>query len=101
MIAVVTILAAFPLGYFMKSWFAANTTYAIAYLWALTFQAVYLLPMFLEDIEPAGSSGDPGVTGFPLDYGLTTLAVFLAGFALVRAGRWVRERRTAPEMVDA
>lgn len=101
MIAVVTVLAAFPLGYFMKSWFAANTTYAIAYLWALTYQAVYLLPMFIEDMEPAGPGDDAVVAGFPLDYGIVTLGVFLAGFALVRAGRWVRQRRTAPDLVEA
>lgn len=101
MIAVVTIVAAFPLGYNMSSYFAANATYAIAYLWALTFQAVYLLPMFLEDIEPAGASGDSVTAGFPLDYGLVTLSVFLAGFALVRLGRWVRRRRTAVDLVAA
>lgn len=101
MIAVVTILAAFPLGYFMRSWFAANATYAIAYLWALTYQAVYLLPMFLEDMAPVQPGRDPVTDNFPLSYGVTTLAVFVTGFGLVAAGRWVRRRRTAPELVDA
>jgi hypothetical protein len=87
MIAVVTILAAFPLGYFLKSHLAANTAYAIAYLWAFTFQAVYLLPMFLRDMGPAVEDE------FPWDYGLVTLVIFLVGFGLVALGRWVRGRR--------
>ena len=43
MIAIVSILLAFPLGYRMRSVFAARTTYAVAYLWAFTFQTVYLM----------------------------------------------------------
>jgi len=42
MIAVVTILSAFPLGFFLSNRLAANTTYAIAYLWAFVFQGIYL-----------------------------------------------------------
>ena len=34
MIALVTLAAAFPLGYFLRSRLAARTAYAIAYLWA-------------------------------------------------------------------
>jgi len=37
MIAVVTILIAFPTGFFLRSRLAANTAYAIAYLWAFVF----------------------------------------------------------------
>ncbi len=43
MIAVVTVLLAFPCGYFLSSRLAANTAYAIAYLWAFLFQTLYLL----------------------------------------------------------
>ncbi len=43
MIAVVTILGAFALGYLMSSRLAANTTYAVAYLWAFTYQTLYLI----------------------------------------------------------
>ncbi|MEJ7744514.1 MAG: hypothetical protein WKF73_19455 [Nocardioidaceae bacterium] len=43
MIAVVTLVLAFPLGYFLTSRLAANTAYAIAYLWAFAFQTLYLL----------------------------------------------------------
>ncbi len=43
MIAVVTVLGAFALGYFLRSRLAANTAYAVAYLWAFTFQTLYLM----------------------------------------------------------
>jgi hypothetical protein len=89
MIAVIAILAAFPLGYFMKTHLAANVAYAIAYLWAFTFQTLYLL---LDSLgggsSPAFEAGD-----FPWSYGLVTLAIFLAGFGLVALGRWVHARR--------
>jgi hypothetical protein len=101
MIAVVTVLLAFPLGYFVRSRLAANTTYAIAYLWAFVFQTMYLtLDVINESANPAF-----GPEEFPLSYGLVALAIFGAGFGAVALGRWVRERRvggrasaaTAPE----
>lgn len=101
MIGVVAILVAFPLGYLMSSYFAANMTYAVAYLWAFTFQSVYLLPMFLEDLGVAAPGGDAVTEEFPLGYGIVTLSVFLIGLALVRLGRWVRQRRTATQLVNA
>ncbi len=89
MIAVVTVLAAFPLGYFLRSRLAANTTYAIAYLWAFLFQTLYLL---LDSLgggsSPAFAAGD-----FPWSYGLVTLAIFVAGFGLVNLAHWLRSRR--------
>ncbi|KRA32395.1 MULTISPECIES: hypothetical protein [unclassified Nocardioides] len=89
MIAVVTLLVAFPVGYFLKSHLAANVAYSIAYLWAFSYQNLYLMPDFLKDWrDDAGVSDE-----FPWDYGLVTLAIFLVGFGLVAAGRWVRLRR--------
>ena len=89
MIAIVTVLIAFPAGYFLKSHLAANTLYAVAYLWAFVFQGVYLMLDLGND--GAAFSAD----AFPWDYGLLAAAIFGAGFALVAAGRWVRARRTA------
>ncbi len=89
MIAVVTILAAFPLGYFMRSRLAANTAYAVAYLWAFVFQTLYLvLDAVNESKNPAFEPSE-----FPLSYGLVTLAIFVVGFGLVSLGHWVRARR--------
>ncbi len=92
MIAVVTLVLAFPLGYFLKSRLAANTAYAIAYLWAFAFQTLYLL------LDSLGGGAAPAFeTGeFPWSYGVVALAIFLAGFGLVSLGHWVRKRRAVP-----
>src|SRR4051794_36712529 len=89
MIAVVTVLCAFPLGWFLKSRLAANTAYAIAYLWAFVFQTLYLS---LDSV-----SGDPAFERgeFPGQYGVVTLAIFIAGVGIVSLGHWARVRRTA------
>jgi hypothetical protein len=89
MIAVITVLCAFPVGYLFRNRLAANTTYALAYLWAFTFQTLYLLLSSLNgDKNPAFTTDD-----FPLSYGLVTLGIFAAGFGLVEAGHRVGRRR--------
>jgi len=97
MIAIVTILLAFPLGFFLSSRLAANTAYAIAYLWAFVFQGTYLM---LDSVSNGKTLNDepafvPGE--FPWQYGVVTLLIFGAGFGLVafghRVGRGRRERR--------
>lgn len=89
MVAIVTILSAFPLGYLVRSRLAANTAYAVAYLWAFTFQTLYLV------LEVVNDSAKPAFEPqkFPLAYGVVTLSIFSAGFGLVALGRFVRERR--------
>jgi hypothetical protein len=93
MIAVVTILLAFPAGYYFSSRLAANTTYAIAYLWAFVFQTLYLT---LDSF--GGTSENPAFEpqDFPWSYGLVTLLIFGAGFGLVEFGRRVATRRRVP-----
>jgi len=97
MIAITTLLLAFPLGYFMTSRLAANTTYAVAYLWAFTFQTLYLL------LDSLGGGPAPAfdTEEFPASYGLVTLGVFGAGFGLVALGRWVHARRHDRDPVAA
>lgn len=96
MIAVITILVAFPLGYLIRSRQAANTAYAVAYLWSFMFQTLYLL---LDSLgaDVANASFPPGE--FPLSYGLVTLAIFVAGFGLVALGhRLAAHRRLRREV---
>jgi hypothetical protein len=82
MIAVVTVLLAFVLGFRLPSRFAANVIYALAYLWAFTYQTLYLLLDSMgESSAPAFEAGE-----FPLSYGLVTLAIFGGGFVLVALG---------------
>ncbi len=90
MIAIVTVLLAFPAGYFLRSRLAANCAYAIAYLWAFAFQTLYLL------LDSLGGGSNPAFKAgeFPWSYGVVALAIFLAGFAVVSAGHWLHVRRT-------
>ena len=95
MIAVVTILSAFPLGFFLSDRLAANTTYAIIYLWAFVFQGIYLM---LDSLD-GGTNPAFETSKFPLSYGVVTLAIFAVGFGIVqlghRVGRGRRQRRQA------
>lgn len=90
MIAVATVLLAFPLGYLLRSHLAANVAYAIAYLWAFTFQSLYLTLSWVGGDDSAFSKGPDA---FPLSYGLVAGAIFGGGFGLVALGHWVRARR--------
>lgn len=56
MIAVVAVLLAVPLGYFLTSRLAANAAYAVAYLWAFTFQTLSLL------LDSLGGASSPAFT---------------------------------------
>jgi len=96
MIAIVTVLCAFPLGFFVSSRLAASTIYAIAYLWAFVFQTLYLLLDALGDGKnPAFEPGE-----FPLDYGVVALGIFAVGIGLVNLGHWLEARRNAPAGAD-
>jgi hypothetical protein len=90
-IAIITVLSAFPLGYFMRSRLAANTTYAVAYLWAFTYQTLYLT------LDSLNGSANPAFRpeDFPLSYGLVASSILVAGFGLVALGHYVRDRRVA------
>lgn len=91
MIAIVTLLLALPLGYLVRSRTAAYLIYAVGYLWAFTFQTLYLL---LDSLGHAESTAfGPGE--FPLSYGLVTLSILVAGSGLVCLGHWLRSRRSA------
>ena len=88
MIAVVTVLLAFPLGYFLRSHLAANVAYAIAYLWAFTFQSLYLTLSWVGGDDSAFPKD-----AFPLSYGLVATGIFAVGFGLVALGHRLGARR--------
>ena len=92
MIAVVTVLLAFPFGYFMRSRLSANVAYAIAYLWAFTYQGLYLTRMWVGGDNSAFAK-DPD--SLPISYGLVAAAIFAAGFGLVALGQRMGTRRRA------
>jgi hypothetical protein len=97
-IAVITLLLAFPLGYRMGSRLAANTAYAVAYLWAFVFQTLYLLLDSLQATTTSDAAFEP--SDFPWAYGVVTLSVFGSGFGLVEAGHRLAARR-GPRTVQA
>lgn len=90
MIALVAVLLAFPFGYFIASRPAANVAYAIAYLWAFTFQTLYLLRAWVGGDHSAFPE-DP--EALPVSYGIVALSIFAAGFGLVSLGHLIRQRR--------
>lgn len=92
MIAIVTVLLAFPLGYVLRSHLAANVAYAIAYLWAFTFQSLYLSRMWVGGDHTAFPK-DPDT--LPISYGLVASGIFAVGFGLVAVGHQVAARRAA------
>jgi hypothetical protein len=90
MIAIVTVLLAFPLGFFLRSHLAANVAYAIAYLWAFTFQGLYLTRMWVGGDDSAFPKNPDTM---PVGYGLVCAAIFAVGFGLVAVGQRVGSRR--------
>ena len=97
MIAIVTVLLALPAGYFLRSRLAANVVYGLAYLWAFTYQTLYLLLDSLTQRKDAAF----GSGSFPLSYGLVTAAIFAVGFGLVSLGHWLRTRRATATPAEA
>lgn len=98
MIAIVTVLLAFPLGFRLRNRLAAHVVYGFAYLWAFTFQTLYLL---LDALSPDSGAPAFDTESFPLSYGLVTLGIYLIGFAVVEAGHRVALRRAVQATVAA
>ena len=92
MIAVITVLVALPAGYLLRSHLAANVAYAIAYLWAFTFQGLYLTRMWVGGDNSAFAKD---ADSLPIDYGLVAAGIFAVGFGLVALGHRLGARRAA------
>jgi hypothetical protein len=92
MIAVVTVLLAFPLGYFVRSQVTAYVAYIAAYGYAFTFQGIYLTRAWVGGDDSAFPA-DPD--DLPLGYLVVSLAIYGVGFGLVHVGHRVRRRRLA------
>lgn len=98
MIAIVTLLAAFPIGLLLRSRSTAMITYALVYLWCFVFQSVYLT---LEALDPEAADPAYRVGEFPIGYGVVTLGVLLVGFGLVEVGHRVGRRRRRGDRLAA
>lgn len=95
MIALVTVLFALPLGYFVRNPVAAYVGYVAVYGWAFSYQGVYLMLMRVDGDYSAFPKD-----GFPFPYGLVALAIYVTGFGLVALGRWLHARRSAIRSAD-
>ena len=89
MIALVTILCAFPLGFFLRNRLTAAFVYATIYLWSFTFQTAYLTRGWVDGQDV----GFRRPADFGIDYGLVTAAIFVVGFCLLTLGHLLGERR--------
>ena len=92
MIALVTLLVAFPAGYFLRSRVAANVAYVAAYSWAFSMQGIYLTRSWVGGDDSAFPK-DPD--GFPVEYLGVSVAIYAVGFGLVALGHRVGSRRRA------
>lgn len=95
MIAIVTIVLAFPLGFFLPHRLTAAFVYATIYLWSYTFQTAYLTRGYVDGQDV----GFRRPADFGLDYGLVTAAIFIVGFGLLALGHHLGTRRRARNRV--
>ncbi|WP_329482492.1 hypothetical protein OG555_09780 [Kribbella sp. NBC_01484] len=98
MVAIVTVLFAFPLGFFLRNRLAAYVAYIAIFGYSFTFQTLYLLRAWVGDNHTAFSA-DPDK--LPLSYLAVTGAIYLVGFLLITLGhRLGTKRRSRTNAVD-
>ena len=68
----------------------ANVAYAIAYLWAFTFQGLYLTRSWVGGDDSAFAKNPDAL---PIEYGLVAAGIFAVGFGLVALGHRLGARR--------
>jgi predicted LPLAT superfamily acyltransferase len=89
MIAVVTLLFAFPLGFLLRDRLAAFVAYLALYLYAFTFQTGYLTRAWVQGDDSAfARQADLG-----LDHLAVTVAILAVGCGLVVLGHHLGSRR--------
>ncbi len=87
MIAAVSLLLAFPLGFFFRSRLTAGVIFGFAWMWAFTYQSVYLL------VDTLGGSKVFIPGEFPWAYGVISLAIGLVGVGLLALGHLLGTKR--------
>jgi hypothetical protein len=92
-IAIVTALCAFPLGFFLRNRLAAYVGYLAVFGYAFSFQNVYLLRSWVRD--PGEGAFPRDADQLPVSYLLVTGAIYAAGFGLVTVGHRLGARRRA------
>lgn len=83
MIAVVTVLVAFPLGFLVRNRLAACVGYVAVYGYAFSFQNLYLTRNWVGG-DHSAFPADPDA--LPLSYLAVSTVIYAAGFGLVTLG---------------
>lgn len=89
MIAIVTLLAAFPLGFLVRDRLAASGAFLALHLYAFTFQTGYLTRAWVRGDDSAFARE----ADFGLAYLVVTAAVLALGLGLVLLGHHLGARR--------
>ncbi|MFD7156570.1 hypothetical protein ACFV9C_18365 [Kribbella sp. NPDC059898] len=90
MIAIATVLFAFPLGFFLRNRLVAHIAYIAIYGYCFTFQTLYLMRSWVGGSHEAFPA-DPNQ--LPIAYGVVTGGIYLVGNLLVVLGYRVGSRR--------
>jgi hypothetical protein len=91
MVAIVTLLLAFPLGFLIPGRLGAYLAYVAVFGYAFTFQTSYLLRAALGDGDTSAFPADPNDPG--VQYLIVTAAIYAVGFGLVSLGHHLGARR--------
>jgi len=102
MIALITVLCAFPLGFLLRSRLSACVAYIAIFSYTFTFQSVDLVRGWVGD-RTRGFPEDPQAVSW--EYLAVTGAIYLIGFGLIvvghRLGTKRRNRTTAVDLDPA
>lgn len=93
---ILAVLAAFPLGFFVRNRLAAYVAFGLAFAHLFTFQTAQLALEATRGSEDAfGNLSDPDWDWFgdTIGYLVFTTVIYAVGLALVTAGRAVRVHR--------
>lgn len=95
-IALLTILVAFPLGFFLRHRLTACVAYGLAFAHVFTWQTASLLMEWTKGgyaAFPQDAGTGDSISTMPWGYLSFTTVVYAAGFGLVTLGHWARSRR--------
>jgi hypothetical protein len=90
MVAIATVLFAFPLGFFLRNRTSAYVAYVAIFGYSFTFQTLYLLRAWIGDNTQAFSANPEEL---PLSYLAVTGGIYAVGFLIVALGHRLGARR--------